>query len=59
MMSTKNVKFLSHVVLTSSDFRFIVTEQLQDLGLNPENILIEPEAKNTAPAICSLFVGAK
>ena len=43
--------FAEPVVVTGSDFRFIVTEQLQAVGIDPGSILIEPEAKNTAPAI--------
>ena len=43
--------FSSPVILTNSDFRFIVTEQLMDIGIDPGAILIEPEGKNTAPAI--------
>lgn len=39
------------LVITNSDFRFIVAEQLTDAGLDPGAILIEPEARNTAPAI--------
>jgi mannose-1-phosphate guanylyltransferase/mannose-6-phosphate isomerase len=39
------------VVVTNSDFRFIVTEQLCQAGIDPGAILIEPEARNTAPAI--------
>ena len=39
------------VVVTASDFRFIVTEQLQSIGIDPGAILIEPEGRNTAPAI--------
>lgn len=39
------------LVLTASDFRFIVTEQLQDAALDPGAVLIEPEGRNTAPAI--------
>lgn len=38
-------------ILTSSDFRFIVTEQLAAIGIDPGPILIEPSARNTAPAI--------
>ena len=38
------------VIITNSDFRFIVTEQLQELGIEPGTILIEPEGRNTAPA---------
>lgn len=39
------------VVLTNADYRFIVTEQLSDVGMSAEAILIEPEGRNTAPAI--------
>ncbi|MQY44161.1 mannose-1-phosphate guanylyltransferase/mannose-6-phosphate isomerase [Epibacterium sp. SM1969] len=39
------------LVLTNSDFRFIVTEQLQQVGIDPGAILIEPEGRNTAPAV--------
>ena len=39
------------LVLTNADFRFIVTEQLQEVGIDPGAILIEPEGRNTAPAV--------
>ncbi|AEI96529.1 mannose-1-phosphate guanylyltransferase/mannose-6-phosphate isomerase [Roseobacter litoralis] len=39
------------VVVTASDFRFIVTEQLQGIGVDPGAILIEPAGRNTAPAV--------
>lgn len=39
------------VVLTSEDFRFIVTEQLGQSGVLPEQVFIEPEGRDTAPAI--------
>ena len=39
------------VVVTGSDFRFIVTEQLMQAGVDPGAILIEPEGRDTAPAI--------
>ena len=39
------------VVLTNADFRFIVTEQLAGVGIDPGAVLIEPEGRNTAPAI--------
>ncbi len=39
------------VVITNSDFRFIVTEQLAEVGIDPGAILIEPEGRNTAPAV--------
>lgn len=39
------------LVITNSDFRFIVAEQLQAASIDPGAILIEPEGRNTAPAV--------
>lgn len=39
------------VIVTGSDFRFIVTEQMAAAGVTPGAILIEPAPRNTAPAI--------
>ncbi|MBU2329150.1 MAG: mannose-1-phosphate guanylyltransferase/mannose-6-phosphate isomerase, partial [Alphaproteobacteria bacterium] len=46
-----DLAFAAPLVLTNSDFRFIVTEQLMAIGIDPGAILIEPEGRNTAPAI--------
>jgi mannose-1-phosphate guanylyltransferase/mannose-6-phosphate isomerase len=43
--------FAAPTVVTASDFRFVVTEQLLAEGIDPGPILIEPEARNTAPAV--------
>lgn len=43
--------FAAPVVLTNADFRFMVTEQLLECGIDPGAILIEPEGRNTAPAV--------
>ena len=51
LTSSEKIEFAPHITLTNSDYRFIVGEQLQAVGIDPGNILIEPEAKNTAPAI--------
>lgn len=45
------LQFAAPMVMTNSDFRFIVTEQLQDAGIDPGAILIEPEGRNTGPAV--------
>ncbi len=45
------VSYAPPTILTGSDFRFIVTEQLQAVGIDPGAILIEPEGRNTAPAV--------
>lgn len=43
--------FASPLLLTGNDFRFIVAEQLQQVGIKGATILIEPTGRNTAPAI--------
>ena len=43
-------------IITSSDFRFIVTEQLSEAGIDPGTIMIEPSARNTAPAILAATI---
>ena len=60
MTSSGMLKFASVLTITHDDFRFIIGEQLQEVGINPGPIIIEPEAKNTAAAIlaASLFTHA-
>ena len=43
--------FAAPMIVTGHDFRFIVTEQLASVRCAPGSILIEPEGRNTAPAI--------
>jgi mannose-1-phosphate guanylyltransferase / mannose-6-phosphate isomerase len=43
--------FGAPVILTGEPFRFIVTEQLAAVEQAPAGILIEPEGRNTAPAV--------
>lgn len=45
--------FAAPMVITGQDYRFIVTEQLAAAEIAPSAILIEPTARNTAPAICA------
>lgn len=45
--------FTAPIIVTGSDFRFIVIEQLAALEIAPATILIEPSARNTAAAICA------
>ena len=43
--------FQSPVIMTNSDFRFVVVEQLQEIGIDPGALMIEPMGRNTAPAV--------
>ena len=52
------IDFAEHITLTTSDFRFIIGEQLQEVGIDPGPILIEPEAKNTAATILAASIFA-
>ncbi len=45
------IRFEKPVVVANSDFRFIVTEQLTEVGIDPGTVMIEPSGRNTAPAV--------
>ena len=44
-------QFANPLVLTSNEYRFIAAQQLADIGVEPNGLMLEPSAKNTAPAI--------
>ena len=48
--------FGAPLVVTGSDLRFIVVEQLAGVEIVPRDIIIEPSARNTAAAICAAAV---
>ena len=58
LTSSNTVKFAELINVTNEDFRFIIGEQLQEIGVDPGAILIEPEAKNTAAAILAASIFA-
>lgn len=39
------------IIVSNQDHRFMVAEQLKQIGLDQAEIILEPEGKNTAPAI--------
>ena len=41
----------SPIIIANCEHRFLVAEQCRDIGLNNPTIILEPEGKNTAPAI--------
>ena len=43
--------FAAPLIITGDPFRFIVVEQLAAVEIAPQGVLIEPAARNTAPAI--------
>ena len=43
--------FAPPVIVTSAEFRFVVRDQLGAIGITPAAVIIEPAARNTAPAV--------
>ena len=49
--ANSTIKFSAPMVICNEAHRFMVGEQLQQIGINDGTILLEPEGRNTAPAI--------
>lgn len=49
----------SPIVVCNEEHRFMVGEQLQQIGVNDAVILLEPEGRNTAPAIAVAAIQAQ
>jgi mannose-1-phosphate guanylyltransferase/mannose-6-phosphate isomerase len=45
--------FAGPVIVCNADHKFLVQDQLAEIGIVPEAIIIEPVARNTAPAIAA------
>lgn len=43
--------FAAPLIMTGDDFRFMASEQASSIGLNDARVVIEPQARDTAPAI--------
>ena len=56
--TSEKIQFEDPIAITNNSFRFIVAEQLNNMGVQAGSILIEPEAKNTAPAILAACLQA-
>jgi mannose-1-phosphate guanylyltransferase/mannose-6-phosphate isomerase len=41
------------LIICGNDHRFLVAEQLREIGVSATSILLEPEGKNTAPAVAA------
>ncbi len=49
----KNLGLADPIVVCNEEHRFIVAENLQDIGYKAQNIVLEPAGRNTAPAIAA------
>src|SRR5258708_18373428 len=51
--SLSDVGFAAPLLVCNEDHRFLVEDQLQQIGIKPQAILLEPLARNTGPAIAA------
>lgn len=47
----EEVNICSPLIITNEEHRFLALEQLREIGAEPSAVLLEPFAKNTAPAL--------
>jgi mannose-1-phosphate guanylyltransferase/mannose-6-phosphate isomerase len=50
-LGTDHIQIADPLVVTGEDHRFLATEQLREVGISPTAALLEPVARNTAPAL--------
>ncbi len=46
-------RFTAPFVVCNDEHRFIVAEQLREIGMEPAEIVLEPDGRNTAPAVAA------
>jgi len=44
---------MAPLVVCGNEHRFMVAEQMRDVGITPQGILLEPAGRNTAPAVAA------
>ncbi len=50
-LGTDNIQVANPLVVTGEEHRFLATEQLREIGVSQAAALLEPVARNTAPAL--------
>lgn len=51
MQRLSGLDIFAPLVICNEDHRFVVAEQLLQIGVKPDSILLEPHGRNTAPAV--------
>src|SRR3712207_3795953 len=47
-----NRAFAAPLIIANEEHRFIIAEQMREIGVAPEAVILEPFGRNTAPAAC-------
>ncbi|MFN3230432.1 MAG: mannose-1-phosphate guanylyltransferase/mannose-6-phosphate isomerase, partial [Asticcacaulis sp.] len=50
-MRVRGAGYAAPIIVSNEDHRFVVAEQLRQIGCEPAAILLEPVGRNTAPAV--------
>ena len=45
-------RFAAPLLIANEEHRFIIAEQLREIGVAPRALVLEPVGRNTAPAAC-------
>jgi mannose-1-phosphate guanylyltransferase/mannose-6-phosphate isomerase len=56
-LRVKSKDFERPIVVCNNEHRFTAAEELQKIGIEPHSIILEPCARNTAPAIAIAAIG--
>jgi len=51
LLRTNRLDVQSPLVVCNDDHRFLIAQQLQDIGVSDAKVMLEPVGKNTAPAV--------
>src|SRR6185312_9039293 len=46
-------EFAAPTVVCNEEHRFVIAEQLRQIAINPRALMLEPAARNTAPAVAA------
>jgi mannose-1-phosphate guanylyltransferase/mannose-6-phosphate isomerase len=53
VLRTAGAGFGPPLIICNEDHRFMIAEQLRELGVTPKAIVLEPQGRNTAPAVAA------
>lgn len=61
LRNSEDVAFASPIIVCNEEHRFVIADQLHDIGVRQEQILVEPVPRNTGPAItaAALWLAAR
>ena len=51
LLRTQSLEVADPIVVCNEDYRFLIAQQLQTIGVKKVSIILEPKGRNTAPAI--------